>query len=459
MQIKKLIDKARHWERWQINLATLWVTQVISLTSFGFGLPFMPYFIQELGITQPVTINLYTGILSAAPAITMALMSPVWGFLSDRFGQKLMIQRAMLAAFFIIGGMGFSQAIWHLVALRLLQGLFTGTITASSTFVAVNTPNHKLSFALGFLSSSTFIGYSLGPWLGGMVAEQFGYRMSFWVGALLMLVGFVLVTVFLRQTVPIGKKEGPKTQTSLKNLNDDVQFGDSQKTEPMVSTTKVRGAFSFITYSIGLMLLMLFFHRILRTVFTPFIPLYVQEITGTKVGAAALTGSINGLVGFVTALSAVFISRLGDKYAKLPLIKVMLMIAFFIAIGVNFTNSLMSFTILYTAIFFVIGGVEPLITSMTAEQTDPGRRGALFGIQGLVGSLGWMVSPVIGTYISIAFNYSAILWSLVALTILSYGITVFVTLKVGGGQPPNGKGIMGRPAFGGDDAGDLDTSV
>lgn len=416
-----LLKRIKEMERWKINLGTLWVTQIISLTSFGFGLPFIPYFIQEMGVNDPVTLNLFTGILSAAPAITMAFMSPVWGFLSDRFGQKLMIQRAMLAAFLIIGGMGFAQAVWHLVALRLLQGFFTGTITASSTFVAVNTPNHKLSFALGFLSSSTFIGYSLGPWMGGMVAEQFGYRVSFWVGALLMLIGFLLVTLFLKASKPeeaLGQEPFRQDQEKEK--------GEGQH----------KGALSFITYSIGLMLLMLFFHRILRTVFSPFIPLYVQEITGTKVGAAALTGSINGLVGFATALSAVVISRLGDKYNKLNLIKVMLVIAFFLALVLNFSTTLVLFTVLYTGVFFVIGGVEPLITSMTAEQTAPGKRGALFGIQGLVGSLGWMVSPAIGTYISIAFNYSAILWSLVALTIVSYGVTVFVSLKTNGPRVP-----------------------
>lgn len=406
-----MLKKIDWTQRWRLNLAILWIAQIISLTSFGFGLPFLPYYIQELGITDPVSLKLVTGLLSAAPAVTMAFMAPVWGFLSDRFGQKLMIQRAMFAAFFIIGGMGFATQVWHLVALRLLQGVFTGTVTASSTFVAVNTPNNKLSFALGFLSSSTFIGYSLGPWLGGMVAEHYGYRVSFWVGALIMVLGFMLVSLFLK---------AENQQTQQVSTDGAMKKGSGR-------------ALGFISYTIGFMLLMLFFHRILRTVFTPFIPLYVQEITGTKVGAASLTGSINGLVGFVTALSSVLISRLGDKMPKLLLIKLMLIIAFFIALALNFTNSLWTFTVFYTAMFFVIGGVEPLITSMTAELTPANQRGALFGIQGFVGSLGWMISPAIGTYISIAFNYSAILWSLVALVILSYGATAFVTIKT---NPP-----------------------
>ncbi len=433
-----LKNRILNMQRWQINLVVLWMAQVVSLISFGFGLPFIPYYIQELGVTDPVAIKLYTGILSAAPAITMAMMSPIWGILSDRFGQKLMLQRAMIAAFFIIGAMGFAQQIWHLVLLRLFQGLFTGTVTAASAFVAVNTPNRRLSFALGFLSSSTFIGYSLGPLLGGHVAELFGYRTSFWVGAFVMIIAFLMVTFFVKPE-KVAEAVSPDNisanadsvpATSLDKLSG---LEASSQDAPAIEPSKSKSPGGIITYTIVLMLLLLFFQRVLRTVFAPFIPLYVQEITGTLVGAASTTGNINGFVGFATALSGIGISFLGDKYNKLLLIKLMLIASFFTTIAVNFANNLVSFTIVYTLIFLIIGGVEPLVTAMTAEQTDPGKRGMLFGIQGLVGSLGWMVSPAIGTYISIEFNYSAILWSLVALVILSYSTTAFITIAV---NPP-----------------------
>ena len=50
-------------ERWKLNLLILWVTQIISLTSFGLGLPFIPFYIQELGVTDPNQVKLYTGLL------------------------------------------------------------------------------------------------------------------------------------------------------------------------------------------------------------------------------------------------------------------------------------------------------------------------------------------------------------------------------------------------------------
>lgn len=390
-------------ERWKINLYTLWVSQVISLTSFGFGLPFIPFFIQQLGVTDPAQLKIFTGVLSAAPAITMAIMSPIWGILSDRFGQKLMIQRATFAAVLIIGAMGLATNVWHLVALRFFQGLFTGTITASSAFVAVNTPNNRLSYALGFLSSSTFVGYSLGPLLGGKVAEQFGYRASFLVGAGLMLVAFLIVTFLLK---------GEKKTTSQK-------------------TSVIRGQSAYkaiFTKGIMIMLIMLFLQRIIRTLFNPFVPLFIQEVTGTIVGAAEKTGYLNGLVGFVTAASAILISRLGDKYDKMRLIRMMLIVGFANVLVLNLLDGFTSFVVFYTLLFFIIGGIEPLITSTTAEMTSPELRGTLFGIQGLVGSLGWMVSPTLGTYISIQFGIREILWALLVFIGLNI-ITAFVLRK------------------------------
>tara|TARA_B100000965_G_C19288750_1_gene624876 strand:- start:400 stop:660 length:261 start_codon:yes stop_codon:yes gene_type:complete len=59
--------------------------------------------------------------------------------------------------------------------------------------------------------------------------------------------------------------------------------------------------------------------------------------------------------------------------------------------------------------FFFLGGIEPIITSTTAENTPPHRRGELFGYQGLVGSIGWMVSPMIGAYVSVNYEIKSIL--------------------------------------------------
>lgn len=373
-------------ERWQINLNTLWVSQVIALMSFGFGLPFLPFYIQELGVVDPVQLNLYTGILSAAPAVTMGFMAPLWGLAADRWGRKLMILRAMLAAVFVIGGMGLAQNVWQLLALRAAQGMFTGTITATNTFVAAGTPKDKLSYALGFLSSSNFVGYAIGPVVGGLLAEAMGYRVSFFAGALLMLLGFFLVKYLV--------VEDPST------------YGKRESEE------KGNGGGAVFTPLIMNLLLMLFLMRVVRSVFSPYLPLYIQDQLPIGGGAAAMTGYVSGISGLATAAAGLTLSRLGDRHHKPTLIRYMGLAGMVVALGIGFTDNLWVFAGLYGLLFFFLGGIEPMVMSMTAENTPPERRGALFGIQGTVGSLGWVLSPMLGAGIAIRWSNHGILWAL-----------------------------------------------
>lgn len=389
--------------RWKINLYALWITQIISLTSFGLGIPFMPYFIQELGITDPEQVKLYTGLLSAAPALTMAIMSPIWGMVADRFGRKLMILRAMVAAVFVIGGMGLAQNIWHIMFLRIMQGVFTGTITASSAFVASNTPNEKMSFSLGLMASSTFIGQSIGPFVGGHFAEVFGYRASFFAGALLMLIGSFLVYFFV--------KEDPNT------------YGPA-----LLDGREKTSVKEIFTPLIMVMLLTMFLQRIVRTVFTPFLPLFVQESISSISGAAAITGQISGFTGFMTALAGITISQVGDKLDKFKLIVAMTVVGLGLAIGVQYVSGLFWFGLIYGIMFFFLGGVDPIMTSLTAQNTPPERRGALFGFQGFVSSIGFMISPMIGTFISIRLDNHAILWMMPALLVVN--LIIFLGINI-----------------------------
>lgn len=372
-------------ERWKINLYTVWFSQILSIMSFSFGMPFLPFYIQQLGVTTPDGIKLYSGILNAAPAVTMAIMSPIWGIISDKYGRKLMLIRAMFFASFIIGGMGIVANVHQLLILRLLQGIFTGTITAAIVLVASNTPKNKLSFALGFLSSSTFIGQSIGPVIGGAVAEFVGYRISFIIGGILMFLDFLLVVLIVKEnkeTIDKSEKKEKSEKVSLSSI------------------------FTAMTIS---MLLVLFFIRIGRTIFNPYIPIYVQEIKATTKGIAGITGIINGCLALMTALSGLTLSRLGDKYNKMKLLIIYLMLGAIFAVPLVYINNLWLFTCVLGIVFFITGGVEPVIMSLTTENTPVNRRGMLFGVQGTVGSIGFAAAPLLGGLISIKYSTNAVL--------------------------------------------------
>jgi len=376
--------------KWKRNLWILWITQIISLASFGFGLPFIPLYIQQIEVMSPERLKLMTTILAAAPALTMGIMAPIWGYLADRFGRKLMIMRAMVCAIFIITAMGFVTSVNQLLLLRLMQGLFTGTVTAAVAFVASNTPKENLTYALGVITSSTFIGFSLGPVIGGAFAEVYGFSMSFVLGGGLMVIGAFLVLFLI--------KEDKSTLVSKKSEKH-VSFFEKYK--------------KVIMPTVVVVLFMLFFLRISRSLFAPYVALFVESKFPSSDGVAMTTGIVNGLVGISTAISSMIMGTLASKFNKMKMLQVllfagtiiMLLITRYTAIAdrLDVTNDLWVFVVMYMIFFFIIGGVEPILTSTSALVVDSGDRGALFGLQGMVGSLAWFAAPALAG--PIVFNY------------------------------------------------------
>ena len=367
---------------WKRNLYVIWATQIISIAGFGFALPFIPYFIQEVGITDTAELNRWVGLVNAIAPVGMGIMAPIWGFLADKYGRKLMIVRAMLAGSVLLFAMSFAQTVQGIFILRMLQGFFCGTVTAAATLVSAGTPKERLSFALGFFSSSTFIGLSLGPLVGGIAAEYLGYRLAFRIGGLLQAGGLIFVLILVRELSHLGSgTESTKNDTPSRKVN-------------FLSLALILGTF--------------FFLRFARMIMPPFVPLHVQNVLGTIDGASAVVGVITSLAALAAATAGITIVRLGDKMNKLTLVSICLFCAMALSFPLFFTGGLYSFTVFYVLAMFAIGSVEPSLQSYFSERTPANRRGRLFGIQTLVACAGWFCAPLASSFVSNTFSISHI---------------------------------------------------
>lgn len=379
--------------RWKKNLWLLWLAQLISISSFGFGLPFLPLYIQDLAVLSKQELTFYTTIISAAPALTMGFMAPVWGYLADKHGRKLMIMRATISGAVIVGLMGFVATIHELLALRFLQGVFTGTITAATAFVAADAPEEELGYAMGVITSGNFVGHSFGPLMGGVFAKYFGYRMSYMLGGAMLFLSFLIVYFFVHEDkTKLHKPEGAKKESILLSYKSVIG--------PIVLSS----------------LVMYFFLRISRTAFSPYLPIYIQGFITEVSDVPLITGLINGMTSLVTAISSIFIGRLSKKHDSRKLLKLSIVLSFFTTLALSLfvfsadtefgLQALLPFIFTYVLFFFLIGGVEPSITSLAASSVSADHRGALFGLQGAVGSIAWFTAPLISG--SVAYYYDII---------------------------------------------------
>ena len=145
----------------------------------------------------------------------MFLTSPLWGLLADRIGRKPMVMRAQFGSAVILSLAGLSPNIYFLIGARFLQGALSGTVAAASALVAAMTPRDRLPFAMGMLLLAVYGGNTIGPALGGVMADAFGFQATFFITGGLLVLGGVIVLLFVKEDF---KRPEPGQGSSLKDL-------------------------------------------------------------------------------------------------------------------------------------------------------------------------------------------------------------------------------------------------
>jgi DHA1 family multidrug resistance protein-like MFS transporter len=149
--------------------------------------PILPLYAQSFSVS--VTLVGFLLTMQALPRVFANLPA---GQLADRWGAHRMLAIAAGTVTFsaIAGALSSNYVIFLLT--RLVQGVGTAiSQTAGLTYaVNVSRPENRGRF-IAIFQGSFLLGNSIGPTIGGTVAQYFGYRAPFWVYAVLsLIVGF-----------------------------------------------------------------------------------------------------------------------------------------------------------------------------------------------------------------------------------------------------------------------------
>lgn len=200
---------------WRRTTYVVAATQLFVLTGFGLALPFLPLYIQELGVSDPTSVAWWTGVMSAASGFTMAVATPIWGAIGDRFGWKRMLLRAITGGGLVLISMGLVANVQQLLVLRFLQGVLSGTGAAAATLVATLSPREETGYAVGLVSAGTQIGNFIGPILGGIALLGLGFRMSFGVSGAILLCCAAAATLWVSD-VPASRAPFERAERSAR---------------------------------------------------------------------------------------------------------------------------------------------------------------------------------------------------------------------------------------------------
>jgi MFS family permease len=176
------------WNTWKSKLDVrnqIAVTAAAFVGFIGFTLvmPFLPLYLQQLGITDTGEIALWAGAtLGITPAIS-AVCAPLWGRVGDRFGNKLLVQRSLLGGIVVLILMAQATQAWQLFVLRAAQGLIAGYGPLTLAMAARSVPRERMARAIATVQTAQRLGPAIGPVIGGLLASIAGLRNVFFISA------------------------------------------------------------------------------------------------------------------------------------------------------------------------------------------------------------------------------------------------------------------------------------
>jgi DHA1 family multidrug resistance protein-like MFS transporter len=401
---------------WQRNLAFIWIGVFVGLLGANFVFPFIPFYIQELGVTDQGKVAFYTGLTASATGLSLTLTAPVWGTLADRYGRKPMLLRALIGAGLLIALMGLAQAVWQLVLLRFLMGAFAGTMGAAAALVAASTPREKVGYSLGILQTGVFSANMLGPFIGGIVAASLGIRESFIFCAALYLIASVLVYLYVRE---------PKETLAL------------EPGEPGRTGHRGHGASGSLIENLRIVLaerqvvvtlLFLFVLWLSTTYVRPVMPLSIDgfDIQSTGVEEAdrkvhaglpfvtfdvhkeAATGLVFGVIGLTSTIAALSVAPIGQRIGYRNTVTTAALLTGLLYIPVALAGSFSWFLLFFAAVGLFQGAMVPGTNALIAASTPDGKQGSAFGLAASMQSLALRIGPMGGGLTAAAFGISRV---------------------------------------------------
>ena len=372
---------------WKENLRVAWFGSFLTGASISLAVPFMPIFVEQLGI-EGDQVAFYAGLAISVSAVSAALVSPIWGILADKYGRKPMMIRAGLAMTITMGGLAFVPNIYWLLFLRLLNGVFTGFVPNATALIASQVPKDKSGAALGTLSTGVVAGTLTGPFVGGFIAEVFGIRNVFLlVGSFLFLAAILTIFFIKEDFQPVAKEKAIPTKEV---------FSAFKYPRLLVNLFLTSFVIQFSAQSIG-----------------PILALYVRDLGQTE-NLLFVSGLIVSSMGFSSMMSAGILGKLGDKVGNHRLLVAAQIYSVIIYLLCAHATSPLQLG-LYRFLFGLgTGALIPGVNALLSKMTPKSGISRIFAFNQVFFYLGGVIGPMAGSAVAGYLGYHAVFYATAA---------------------------------------------
>jgi MFS family permease len=369
--------------------------------------PVLPLFAKDLGGNESII-----GLIAAASTIVGILISLPAGVLSDIFGRKKII----LAATFIFATAPFlylpvTQS-WQLVLVRIYHGFATAIFSPVALAMIADLFSASRGEKMGWYSSSTLIGRSIAPFIGGFLLTLFAASMLWHYRSVYLVCGISGVIAFLLacmlpsppKTIKPDLVQKKKLSDQLKEMGTGLAQVGSNRGILFTSATEAVQYFGYGAYEV-------------------FLPLYAKSL-----GMADwLIGILLGVKVLVLTFSKPMMGKISDKSGRRGQIVIGMLCG---AIGLGFIPFLNSFWGLLVLSIF-LGISMATVTSSTAAlvaDLSKGAHGSAMGIMHTIMDVGHASGPIVVGFVITFAGYHAGFYLVGALFVLA-AVTFPIAVK------------------------------
>ena len=182
--------------------------------SIDMYLPALPVIAEQFGVPAgSAQMTLSTYILG------FAVGQLLYGPMADSIGRKPVILGGTLVFAAAAVACALAQSIEQLITMRFFHGL-----AAAAASVVINAlmrdiyPREEFSRMMSFVMLVTTIAPLLAPMIGGAVLVWFNWHAIFWILAIAALLVSAMIVFFIRETLPVEKRQKFHFRTTLGNF-------------------------------------------------------------------------------------------------------------------------------------------------------------------------------------------------------------------------------------------------
>jgi MFS family permease len=363
---------------------------IVAIALFAWGMGesayrfFQPLYLEQLGAT-PMAIGTILGGLG----IAMTIAHIPAGFLADRLGRRIM----MWAAWFlgVLSGiiMATARSLSVFTIGVLLYGITAAVVAPLNSYITAARGKWSVGRAITITSAAYNLGAIIGPFLGGIIGDRFGYANIY----LFATIVFIISTGFILNIKP---------QAPVKRQTDTA----SQR---------------FLKPPFLIFMMILFLATMGMFISQPLAPNFLQNSHGLSLSQIGTLGAISSIgsvvislvVGNFNAGFGFIIGQLGTGLFSL-----------FLWLGTGFPWFVIG--------FFMLGGFRAARAMSVAQLgglISVANMGLAYGIAETISGLATIIAPLLAGYLY-GINPELIFQTGIVIIVISMIFTLVFTLKV-----------------------------